>query len=235
MENVLQEIKAFFSELEFNAEAHSYNHRGRALSSVSSYIKRYTEPFDAHKIAGFVAKKRGCSREEVLQEWEDKKNAACDKGNKAHYFGETYVLDKTKPSTPYEQAIVNFWDSIPEHIIPMSFELQMYSVELGIAGTSDIILYNTITKKFIIADYKTNEDLFKNYKGKKLLAPFQDQLDSPFGKYQIQLSFYQLLFEQLGEGFEVEARYIIWLRPDGTFERFSTSDLREQILTTFIN
>lgn len=150
-------VEKYFEGLEFDARTHTYNSRGRALSSVSSVVKRFSEPFDADKIAGFVARKRGISKEEVLAEWEAKKNAACNRGNAAHYFGENYKTGNAgiiKPITGYDQAIIAFWDSIPDHIEPLLFELQMFSDTFGIAGTSDIILYNTKTGKFIIADYK---------------------------------------------------------------------------------
>ena len=146
-------VKKYFEGLEFNPDTHTYNSRSRALSSVSSVVKRFSEPFDADKIAGFVARKRGITKEEVLAEWEAKKNAACDRGNQAHYFGETYKKGAIA-TNGYEQAIIAFWDSIPDHIEPLLFELQMFSDTFGIAGTSDIILYNTKTGKFIIADYK---------------------------------------------------------------------------------
>lgn len=233
--NKKKKIKDFFSELEFNSEKHVYKHRDRQLSSVSSVIKRYTEPFDAERISKFVAKKRGITQAEVLAEWEEKKNRACDKGNRVHDFGETHGYNllgthniNLVPTDAYEQAVLNFWDSIPDHIEPFMFELQMFSRELGIAGTADIILYNNITGKFIIADYKTNIDLFKNFKDKTLLKPFEDLLDSPYNKYQIQLSLYQYLFEQCG--FEVESRRLIWLKPDGTFEMFKTNNLIGRIL-----
>ena len=237
LNNLKQYVITYFSNLNFNSQEHSYKYRDRTLSSVSSIIKRYVEHVDFNQIAKFVAiretKLRGykVTQKMILQEWEDKKNASCDKGNKAHSFGEVYekgiVADK---DDNYQKAIVAFWESLPEHIIPFLFELQMFSEELGIAGTSDIILFNTKTKKFIIADYKTNEDLFKNHKGKKLMKPFNFLLDSPFGKYTIQLSMYQYLFEQMGIGFEVEGRKIIWLKSDGTFEIYNTEDCREQIV-----
>lgn len=220
-------VKKYFEGLEFNPDTHTYNSRGRALSSVSSVVKRFSEPFDADKIAGFVARKRGITKEEVLAEWEAKKNAACDRGNQAHYFGETYKKGAIA-TNGYEQAIIAFWDSIPDHIEPLLFELQMFSDTFGIAGTSDIILYNTKTGKFIIADYKTNEDLFKNYKGKKLLPPFGHMLDNAYNRYQLQLSLYQLLFEQ--SGFEVESRRLIWLKPNGVYESFKTEDLTKPLL-----
>ncbi|PLS69318.1 MAG: hypothetical protein CV045_02910 [Cyanobacteria bacterium M5B4] len=224
---VATKIKKYFEGLEFDPATHTYNIKGKTLSSVSSVIKRFSEPFDADKIAGFVARKKGVTKEEVLAEWETKKNDACDRGHQAHYFGETYKKGAI-PTNGYEKAIVAFWNSIPDHIEPLLFELQMFSDTLGIAGTSDIILYNIKTEKFIIADYKTNEDLFKNYKGKKLLPPFGHMLDNAYNKYQLQLSLYQLLFEQTG--FEVESRGLIWLKPDGVYKSFKTEDLTKPLL-----
>mgnify|MGYP003602773154 CR=1 FL=1 len=234
-----EKIQEYFRGLEFEASSHQYSHKGQNLNSVSSVIKRYTEPFDADKIAFFVARKRSkdlgyeVSKEEILQEWEDKKNAACDRGNLAHAFGEEFAEIYDSPELPvaktgFETAIMSFWDNIPDHIQPFLFELKMFSTELGIAGTADMILYNTLTGKFIICDYKTNEDLFKNHKGKKLLAPFKDMLDMPFSKYELQLSMYQILFEQCG--FEVEARRIIWLKEDGTYTNYRTRDLTERLI-----
>lgn len=220
-------IKEYFKELQFDAQKHSYEVRGKPLTSVSKTISKYVEKVDFDKIAGFIAKKRGITKVEVLAEWEAKKIASCQQGTLVHTFGENYN-GMQKPTNGFEEAIVKFWDNIPDYIEPFLFELQMFSETLGIAGTSDIILFNRKTGKFILADYKTNEDLFKNYKGKTLLAPFEDLLDSPYNKYQLQLSMYQLLFEQCG--FEVESRRIIWLKPNGTYENFKTEDLTQKLL-----
>lgn len=233
--NKKQYIKEFFSGLDFNSEKHLYKHGDKRLKSVSSFIKGFVEPFDADRIAGYVAKGRGISKAEVLQEWENKKNFACDKGNRVHDYGENYangLINKNEfnfvPTDGYERSVLAFWDSIPEYVQPFLMELQMFSKDLGLAGTADIILFNNRTGKFIIADYKTNIDLFKNYKGKKMLPPFNDLLDQPMSKYEIQLSIYQHLFEQ--SGFEVEQRKIIWLREDGTFETYNTPNHIEKVL-----
>ena len=224
-------IKEYFKELQFDAQKHSYEVRGKPLTSVSKTISKFVEKVDFDKIAGFIAKKRGITKAEVLAEWEAKKIASCNQGTLVHTFGENYN-GMQKPTNGFEEAIVKFWDNIPDYIEPFLFELQMFSETLGIAGTSDIILFNNKTGKFIIADYKTNEDLFKNYKGKTLLEPFEDLLDSPYNKYQLQLSMYQLLFEQCG--FEVESRRIIWLKPNGTYENFKTEDLTQKLLKELI-
>ena len=231
MKEMQNKIKEYFKELQFDAQKHSYEVRGKPLTSVSKTIHKYVEKVDFDKIAGFVAKKRGITKAEVLAEWEAKKIASCNQGTLVHTFGENYN-GMQKPTNGFEEAIVKFWDNIPDYIEPFLFELQMFSETLGIAGTSDIILFNNKTGKFIIADYKTNEDLFKNYKGKTLLEPFNDLLDSPYNKYQLQLSMYQLLFEQCG--FEVESRRIIWLKPNGTYENFKTEDLTQKLLKELI-
>ena len=220
-------IKEYFKELQFDAQKHSYEVRGKPLTSVSKTISKFVEKVDFDKIAGFIAKKRGITKAEVLAEWNAKKVASCNQGTSVHIFGENYFKGK-EPTNGFEQAIVKFWDNIPEYIEPFLFELQMFSETLGIAGTSDIILFNKRTGKFILADYKTNIDLFKNYKGKTLLPPFDNLLDSPYNKYQLQLSLYQLLFEQCG--YEIESRRIIWLKPNGLYENFKTEDLTQELL-----
>jgi len=225
LETIKTQVQEYFKNLNFEPNNHVYTYNNLILPSVSSVIKKYSEPFEADKIAGFVAKKRGITKEEVLQEWQDIKNKACEVGTNTHLFGETYNAETSKPTNGLEEAVSKFWTDLPEHIKIVTFELKMYHKIFGIAGTSDIIFYNTKTGKFIIADYKTNGDLFKNYKEKKLLKPFENLLDNPYNKYQIQLSLYQLLFEQTG--YEVEARKVIWLKPDGNYVIYNTDDLTE--------
>ena len=58
---------------------------------------------------------------------------------------------------------MKFWRDLPTYIIPVFTELQMYHLKKMYAGTADIILFNTKTEKYIIADYKTTKDLFKKF------------------------------------------------------------------------
>lgn len=149
-------LKNYFSKLKFDEKSHSYTVEDKKLTSVSHFIHKYKNRFDAQAVAPFSAKKLGLSTEEVLQMWEDNKNRACELGTKVHLFGENYVLNNFTgdPTDGYEQAIVNFWKILPEHIIPVTLELQMYNEDFRIAGTADIICYNTKTKKLQILDYK---------------------------------------------------------------------------------
>lgn len=224
-----------FEGLNFEEKEHKYFFEGKPIKiSVSGIIKKYVKPFDSAMISFRVAKSKGISQKEVLKDWENQKNIACDKGNDAHLFGELYPFDRSlKPKNNMHKAVVAFWNDLPDYIVPVIMELRMFHKKYMFAGTADIILYNTRTGKFIIGDYKTNKDLFKNYKGKKMLGPFSDLLDNPFNKYQLQLSFYQLLLEQAGV--EISSRKLIWLMPDGTYQIYNTEDytaiLNEELKT----
>lgn len=225
-------IKEFFNKLDFEESTHTYKVLGEELSSASKTISNFYDEFETDKVAGFVAKKRGITKEEVIKEWDDKRDFACHKGHVVHSFGEDYMFDRNRSIdypefSGYMNSIKSFWASLPNHIVPAIAELQMYSKEFNLAGTADIILYDTKRKGFIIADYKTNIDLFKNYKGKKLKKPFNDLLECPMSKYKIQLSIYQSLFEQTG--FKILDRVIIWLQEDGTFKKYHTEDLTKKV------
>lgn len=231
-----ERLKETFPKLVFNEELHRYSVEGKPLTSVSTTISQYVEPFDTVGVANSIAENRsywdkGFTAETLISEWDIIRDEACDKGHRVHTFGENFPVKKGDPLDNFEQSVINFWDSLPEHVVPVGFELQMYCVEQGIAGTSDILLYNTKSKKFIIADYKTNKDLFKNYMGKTMLHPFTHLLDCPLSKYCLQLSYYQYLFELTG--FQVERRVIIWLKPDGSFQMYDTDDVRNLIITPF--
>ena len=228
LQDIKDKLASAFKKLEFDEASHSYTLEGVNFKSVSSFIKDYSQPFDAFKIAGFIARKKGVTIDVILKEWEDSKNLACDLGTNVHLFGETYPIEGGSPSNGYEEAIVKFWEELPSYYIPVAFELKMYCKDKAVAGTTDFILYNIHTGKFVIADYKTNKDLFKNHKNQKLKAPFNNILDCPYGKYTIQTSFYQSFLESI-EGVEVEGRWIIWVKPDGTYSLHYPDNIIETI------
>jgi hypothetical protein len=223
--NLLEPIKQPFSNLTFEEKEHRYFVESKPLkTSVSGLISKFYEHFDAQAVAPFSARKLGITTEEVLKQWTDNNEESKERGHRVHAFGELYQFDRSlKPSCPQEEAIVAFWASLPEHIISVAAELRMYHFEHLFAGTADIILFDTKTQSYIIADYKTNKDLFKNYKGKTMLAPFKNLLDCPLNHYVLQLSYYQILLEQIG--IKVSKRVIIWLGLDGKFSTIHTEDV----------
>lgn len=224
------QILQFFGDISMNEEEHKYYLGNQPLGiSVSGIIKRFYKPFDAQIVSKYSAIKHNVSQASLLKSWDNDKDVACKKGNKAHKFGEVYPFNRhLKPSTKQDEAIVKFWNDLPAHIIPVMAECMMWHKKYLFPGTMDILLYNTLTKEYIIADYKTNKDLFKNYKLTRMLGVFSDMLETPFSKYVIQLSLYQILLTQI-PGIKVSSRKIIWLKDDGDYVLYDAENLVDKL------
>lgn len=222
-------IKKEFAGLHLDEPTHIYTLGNEKLKgSVSGLIKNFHPPFPEDEAVAKTIKKTGKDRETILAEWKATNLESIARGNRVHIFGEHYAKNRTLvPTCPQEIAVKKFWDDLPKHIILVDVELMMYHKQYMFPGTADILLYDTIANHYIIADYKTNKDIHKNFAGNKMLAPFEHLLDSPLNHYQIQFSFYQILLEQLG--IQVGARKLIFLKMDSTYEMWDTEDLTPQL------
>ena len=145
-----------------------------------------------------------------------------------------YIPDKNWliPTRHKEEAALKFWNEFPENTWVVLPETRVFSspnpnlprFTENYAGTFDLLLYydnkkNPEKSGLIIADWKTNGDIYKEYSranGKMMIEPFDNQYDEPFGGYTIQLSCYQIPLEDIG--LKILGRRIIWLKDDGTYE-----------------
>lgn len=224
------EILATFQDLSFVEKTHQYFLNDRALKySVSGIIKKYSNPFNTDAIAPYSAKKAGVTVHEIKRRWKYERDKSVMIGNAAHLFGEDYMFDRSlTPQTGFDAAIVKFWKELPEFIIPVFPELRAYHKRKFYAGTMDILLFNTLNNTFMIGDYKTNKDLFKNHNEQMLRGKFSDLLDMPLSKYKIQLNYYQQLVEQV-PGVKISKRKIIWLKADGNYELYECPDYSDRL------
>ena len=60
-----------------------------------------------------------------------------------------------------------------------------------------------------------------------MFHPFEDLDDESLGSYVLQLSAYQIPLEDIG--LKVVGRRIIWLKPDGTYEKISVPDVTQKL------
>lgn len=194
----------------------------------------------------------GMSKQEILDKWAEISGAACEFGTETHAFGESmfyYMTEqydkilpecsgkfkdgKPNPTTPQERAIVQFWNDLPETFVPVLAETKVFNkTGTPYAGTFDILFYYVNEKDrsksgLSIFDYKSNVDLYKNFRGQTLLWPFQDLLDQDLSYYKLQLACYQIPMENLG--FNVIARRLIWVRPDGTYDKIKLEDMSQRV------
>jgi hypothetical protein len=228
---IKRNLDRIFGGLILDESTHTYYLKDKPLkSSVSGLIKNFYPKTDFSTKTKGTELRLNISKEEVLKMWRVHNLEAITRGNRVHIFGENYPYNKTLiPSCPQELAVKKFWDDLPKHIILVGVEIRMYHKTYLFPGTMDILLYDTIKNHYIIADYKTNKDLLKNFNGQKLYSPFSHLLDSPLNHYQIQLSFYQILLEQAG--IHVGERKIIHLDLEGNYQMWDTEDLTSTLKT----
>ena len=197
----------------------------------------------------------GMSKDEIRELWDKSSKEACDFGTLVHGFGESMFYwaigedDKILPEykeqfatgepiakNKHEEAVIQFWKDIPESFVPVLAETKVFNTEgTPYAGTFDILFYyykgkNDPRNGLVLMDWKTNGAITNDYirdNGKMMKPPFNDIFDDALGHYQLQLSLYQQCIENLG--LKVIGRRIIWLLPDGSYEKIKMKDEVERL------
>ena len=192
----------------------------------------------------------GMTKDEIRDLWDKNSKEACDFGTLVHGFGESMFYwmigedDKILPEykeqfsgdepvakNKHEEAVIQFWKDIPDCFVPVLAETKVFNQDgTPYAGTFDILFYyykgkNDPRNGLLVFDYKSNGSLSNDYvrnTGKMMKPPFDDLFDEPLGHYQLQLSLYQQCIENLG--FRVIGRRVIWLLPDGSYEKIKMKD-----------
>lgn len=229
-----------FKDIDFVEETHTYYLNGEVLPSVSSLLKHFYEEFDSYNIGLRYAEKMGLRPEDVWKSWDGTSKIATDKGHRVHLFAENYanwryfgIGECPEVSCKQTLAVIQFYNSLPDFIVPVAIELQMYNEKLGFSGTLDKLFLNLKTNKLWNLDWKSNNELFDEQKQplKHIDSSFGLRQDN-YGKYCLQFSFYQILLEKAG--FEVENRVLTWLNEDKEnnklYRTYRTPDLSKEIL-----
>jgi GTP cyclohydrolase II len=229
---VRQRLKSTFSDLIFDESKHLYYLDGVNFISVSKKVEAHAPKFNTEEMLPLSAakasreEKREVTVHELRHKWQTINRTACDLGHQTHDFMENYTGIE-KPRTPQEEAGVKFFHDMSKEYEVIFREIRMYSRRFKYAGTEDLILIHKQTGRVTVADYKTNGDLFKNYKGQTLYKPFDSLLNCPYNKYQLQLSYYEIMLEEAG--LEVDDRMLIYLKADATYKLFNTWDYTNEL------
>lgn len=184
-------------------KTHVYTCEGRRLASVGSLVKRVTPQFDAHFNAQRVAEREGKTKDQVLVEWERNRDAACDTGIQLHEFIDRVLSGRPPEEKQQGEAVppkcrqwLAWWEKAEESLSPVETEHIVGSLELGIAGTQDMLAESSKTEKLHVFDWKNNKAMRdRNDYGKTLLPPFDDLPDCELTRYSLQVSLYRLLVE----------------------------------------
>ena len=164
--------------------------------------------------------------ERILNEWEEKRERACDRGTKIHkdYELKTLAADYT-PLQEYDipkffkggNFKVDTSNKIQEgHYVLPELLLSRISEDgvLRIAGQADLIIVNG-TDVYVL-DYKSNREIKtksfydrKKRKSEKMKYPLNDLDDVNFWHYTMQLSTYAWIIEKNNPNLKVKGLYLL--------------------------
>ena len=185
----------------FNEELHTYTNEetGVLYTPVSNVIAKYKEPFVANK---FNTRKTEVllnkTHEEVIEYWKEINKKSVERGNIIHKEIERYLLGnnyKVNYNEYTKEVPYKYLDTLLKKRCIKHIEQFVWCDEEQIAGTPDLVL--EYKNRLEVYDWKTNEkDLHSNYKGKRLLPPYQYLLDTPYSSYLLQAYYYNKLLEK---------------------------------------
>ncbi|MFW6173240.1 MAG: hypothetical protein ACOC5T_05795 [Elusimicrobiota bacterium] len=184
--------------MDFNKERHEYKKNGIIFTPVSDVISKATPEFEREQISKAVANRDGLTQEEVLSDWDFKKEIACDLGNAIHKTIEHWIIHNTELNNSFLNSLV---DKFPLSREGLNSEKMVYDEDTYIAGTIDIIEGSLEAERgdnredVNLYDIKTNSGLEESHG--KLLEPFDDLENSKLNKYRMQLTLYKLLIEKM--------------------------------------
>ena len=223
-EEYLQELNKAFGDFKFFEEDHHYEYKGQRIGiSVTRLIEDYTNEFDAETIAEKVAIKENKSVREVLDEWKQKNQYACDKGHLGHLYAQSLwngenVLDEIDKftnglETPLDKILDqadNFYRDYQDRLEHLADEFVIGSEDYSIASAIDHLFVSKLTGGLVLVDYKTNSDIHKNEKyAKNMKIPLTHLKDFTLNHYYIQLSIYKYLVEKY-TNLKIEEMFIVW-------------------------
>jgi ATP-dependent exoDNAse (exonuclease V) beta subunit len=262
VDDIFLKLEETFSDIVFLEKNHSYKIKGEtAKMSVSQLIKQYEKPFDSEKIAKGVAEKQGFSVEDILDQWEFKKDYSCHKGSEFHKFVENFLARRQisididalnffyskrkkffneNSIEEYKSEIKNliknfigFYEWWKKDHILLKSEFVVGDKESRICGSIDNLSYNKTTKELVIFDYKTNKDIKKkNDYGEKLLGCLSHFDKCEFIKYSLQLNLYSTIIEK-SSNLTVPSSYIVWMNGEN-YELIKCLDMKN-ISQTILN
>lgn len=206
-----------FKNYEFFDSTHTYFYKGKKVAiSTTGLIHQYSNKFDKWEMSANVARKRGISQQEVLEEWKIENLHSTIKGSMIHEFAQSLWM---------EQDYIFKFDNIPkeinihrlqEELLVMSnqavnfyndyknlYELVGCEIYLGVpdfdeCGATDMILKSKFSDDILILDFKSNKKIdFESFGHKRMLIPLQKYEDCNFIHYSLQLNAYAYKLEYM--------------------------------------
>lgn len=235
-----------FNNVKFDKSRYRYTLNGQVLTSVSRLLGQIKPPFESEKIAKMVASREGKTPEEVLQEWEIKKNRSLARGRLVHKRIAQILADPGQEQVDASDrfTVLNKNADLPEveafrqfvdysGIKALEVEKIVGDEYMGMAGQIDAVLSDTAAPTGLLTlwDWKTGGKFeTDNPWGRTMLPPFEDLPDCELVNYSLQLSLYWLIVERNVRKYQVENAYILHLTEGAQYFVYPIYDYRKRLL-----
>ena len=187
------------------------------FTSVTTYISNFFEEFDSKKIANNLVKNNpnysNYTVDSLISEW----NFAAEYGTKIHNEIEEWIKNGIEPKE--EKAIIGkdwLHNYKSKSDIDVFSEIILYSKELEIAGTIDVLAKDNKTGEYVLIDWKTSKKITTvSYKYKTgNHDATKNIMDCNFYHYSLQMSLYRYILEEF-YGLRVRNQVIAHIKDDG--------------------
>jgi ATP-dependent exoDNAse (exonuclease V) beta subunit len=190
--------------IEFHPEPHLYVFDGNQFPSVTRLIHRWFPEFDAESVAKKKAEREGGSYEALVREWSRKRDEAASFGSKIHLMAETIILendDRAADDLAQGEREVAYLNAVKEALrrIRLGYDILetekiVFSPDLKVAGTVDLLLRSRSTGEYVIADWKTNREIkYSSFRQERGTGPCRSLENCNFNHYSLQISSYSHL------------------------------------------
>ena len=185
-----------------NKDIHEYKlltQPDMVFTSVTTYVEHFFEGFDSLKIATKLInnypKYAGYTVESLIAEWD----SAADYGTTVHDEIENWIKNGIEPVEQKAKNGKNWLENYQlKSNIDILSEIIVYSTELKIAGTVDILAKDNNTGQYELIDWKTSKKIETVSYGHKMGTHdvTKKVMDCNFYHYALQLSLYRYLLEE---------------------------------------
>jgi len=219
--------------VEFDEPSHKYKYKGHEFeTSVTSFVHKHFPPFiEADVIRNILGSKKmkdpsydyyGMNREQILKKWDESR----DLGTLLHAQIE-YFYDNNRTSDGHIDTIeyhyfLNFDRDFP-YIKPFKTEMRLYSMDLDLAGSIDLLIQNP-DGTFVIMDHKRTRSIdtstevtrFTKY---ALLPGISHIMNTNLQHYSFQLNCYRYILQR-EYGYVISGMFLAVFHPNNKSKNY---------------
>lgn len=170
------------------------------FTSCTTFVDYFFEPFDRIGIANRLTSTHRNYTHMTPQELVEKWGSIAEEGTFIHSEIEKFIKDSSEPTHNKSLLGTDWLESnlINQSHIQLFPEVIVYSKELKIAGTIDLIIFDEKINEYKLIDWKTNKKIdLESFNFKMGTHNATSHLmDSNYYHYSLQLSLYRYLLEK---------------------------------------